>query len=72
MPELPEVEAWVRELDPLVSAHPIERAGPAHVVGGTIPVGSLAVRALGTWLGLREMTRPGPADALSTAADDVA
>jgi len=31
MPELPEVEAWVRELDPLVSAHPIERAGPAHV-----------------------------------------
>jgi formamidopyrimidine-DNA glycosylase len=31
MPELPEVEAWVRELAPLVSAHPIERAGPAHV-----------------------------------------
>ena len=31
MPELPEVEAWVRELDPLVSAHPIVRAGPAHV-----------------------------------------
>jgi formamidopyrimidine-DNA glycosylase len=31
MPELPEVEAWVRELDPLVSAEPIERAGPAHV-----------------------------------------
>ena len=31
MPELPEVEAWVRELDPLVSAFPIERAGPAHV-----------------------------------------
>lgn len=31
MPELPEVEAWVRELDPLVSAHEIERAGPAHV-----------------------------------------
>jgi len=31
MPELPEVETWVRELDPLVSAHPIERAGPAHV-----------------------------------------
>jgi formamidopyrimidine-DNA glycosylase len=31
MPELPEVEAWVRELDPLVSTHPIERAGPAHV-----------------------------------------
>jgi formamidopyrimidine-DNA glycosylase len=31
MPELPEVEAWVRELDPLVSAHPIEHAGPAHV-----------------------------------------
>jgi formamidopyrimidine-DNA glycosylase len=31
MPELPEVEAWVRELDPLVSAQPVERAGPAHV-----------------------------------------
>jgi formamidopyrimidine-DNA glycosylase len=31
MPELPEVEAWVRELDPLVSSSPIERAGPAHV-----------------------------------------
>jgi formamidopyrimidine-DNA glycosylase len=31
MPELPEVEAWVRELDPLVSAVPIERAGPAHI-----------------------------------------
>ncbi len=31
MPELPEVEAWVRELDPLVSVRPIERAGPAHV-----------------------------------------
>ena len=31
MPELPEVETWVRELDPLVSAAPIERAGPAHV-----------------------------------------
>ena len=31
MPELPEVEAWVRELDPLVSSAPIERAGPAHI-----------------------------------------
>jgi formamidopyrimidine-DNA glycosylase len=31
MPELPEVEAWVRELDPLVSAAPIETAGPAHI-----------------------------------------
>jgi formamidopyrimidine-DNA glycosylase len=31
MPELPEVEAWVRELDPLVSGSPIERAGPAHI-----------------------------------------
>ena len=31
MPELPEVEAWRRELDPLVRAHPIEKAGPAHV-----------------------------------------
>ncbi|HEU5206534.1 MAG TPA: DNA-formamidopyrimidine glycosylase family protein [Gaiellaceae bacterium] len=31
MPELPEVEAWVRELDPLVSRSPIDNAGPAHV-----------------------------------------
>ena len=31
MPELPEVEAWVRELDPLVSTACIERAGPAHI-----------------------------------------
>lgn len=31
MPELPEVEAWVRELDPLVSRAPIENAGPAHI-----------------------------------------
>jgi formamidopyrimidine-DNA glycosylase len=31
MPELPEVEAWVRELDPLVSRAPIDTAGPAHI-----------------------------------------
>jgi formamidopyrimidine-DNA glycosylase len=31
VPELPEVEAWVRALDPLVSAAPVERAGPAHI-----------------------------------------
>ena len=31
MPELPEVEAWLRELDPLVSRAPVERAGPAHI-----------------------------------------
>jgi formamidopyrimidine-DNA glycosylase len=31
MPELPEVEAWVRELNPQVSMYPIERAGPAHI-----------------------------------------
>jgi len=31
MPELPEVEAWVRELDPLVSRAPIETARPGHV-----------------------------------------
>jgi formamidopyrimidine-DNA glycosylase len=31
MPELPEVEAWVRELDPLVSRAPIEKAGPTHI-----------------------------------------
>ncbi len=31
MPELPEVEAWVRELDPLVTRAPVEHAGPAHI-----------------------------------------
>jgi formamidopyrimidine-DNA glycosylase len=31
VPELPEVEAWVRELDPLVSRSPIASAGPAHI-----------------------------------------
>jgi formamidopyrimidine-DNA glycosylase len=31
MPEYPEVEAWRRQLDPLVKRHPIEKAGPAHV-----------------------------------------
>lgn len=31
MPELPEVEAWVRELDAPVSAAPVEQAGPAHI-----------------------------------------
>jgi formamidopyrimidine-DNA glycosylase len=31
LPELPEVEAWRRELDPLVKRSPIEKAGPAHI-----------------------------------------
>jgi formamidopyrimidine-DNA glycosylase len=31
MPELPEVEAWVRELDPLVSRSPVARMGPSHI-----------------------------------------
>jgi formamidopyrimidine-DNA glycosylase len=31
MPELPEMEAWRRQLDAPVSAFPIEKAGPAHV-----------------------------------------
>jgi formamidopyrimidine-DNA glycosylase len=31
MPELPEVEAWRRELDDAVRAYPIQKAGPAHV-----------------------------------------
>ena len=31
MPELPEVEAWVRELGPLISRALIEQAGPAHI-----------------------------------------
>jgi formamidopyrimidine-DNA glycosylase len=31
LPELPEMEAWRRQLDEPVSAFPIARAGPAHV-----------------------------------------
>jgi formamidopyrimidine-DNA glycosylase len=31
MPELPEMEAWRRQLDDSVSAFPIEKAGPAHI-----------------------------------------
>ena len=31
MPELPEMEAWRRELDGPVSAFPITKAGPAHI-----------------------------------------
>jgi formamidopyrimidine-DNA glycosylase len=31
MPELPEMEAWRRELNDPVSAFPIEKAGPAHI-----------------------------------------
>ena len=31
MPELPEVEAWVRELDPQVARSPVETARPGHV-----------------------------------------
>ena len=31
MPELPEVEAWRRQLDPDVKRFPIAQAGPAHI-----------------------------------------
>jgi formamidopyrimidine-DNA glycosylase len=31
MPELPEMEAWRRQLNDRVSAHPIAKAGPAHI-----------------------------------------
>jgi formamidopyrimidine-DNA glycosylase len=31
LPELPEVEAWRRQLDPLVRKFPVEQAGPAHI-----------------------------------------
>jgi formamidopyrimidine-DNA glycosylase len=31
LPELPEMEAWRRELDDPVSAFPVEKAGPAHI-----------------------------------------
>src|SRR6201989_3586723 len=31
MPELPEMEAWRRQLDDPVGAFPVEQAGPAHI-----------------------------------------
>ena len=31
MPELPEMEAWRRQLSDPVSAFPIAKAGPAHI-----------------------------------------
>src|SRR5881628_2494219 len=31
MPELPEMEAWRRQLDGPVAAFPIAKAGPAHI-----------------------------------------
>src|SRR3954449_4385097 len=31
VPELPEMEAWRRQLNDPVSAFPIEKAGPAHI-----------------------------------------
>jgi formamidopyrimidine-DNA glycosylase len=31
LPELPEMEAWRRQLDDPVSAFPVEKAGPAHI-----------------------------------------
>ena len=49
MPELPEVEAWVRELDPLVSRAPIELARPGHIAtlkSFDPPPGALAGRSL--------------------------
>ncbi len=49
MPELPEVEAWVRELDPLVSQAVVERAGPAHIATLKTfdpPLSALAGRSL--------------------------
>jgi formamidopyrimidine-DNA glycosylase len=44
MPELPEVEAWVRELDPLVSRAPVGEAGPAHIA--TLKTFDPPIRAL--------------------------
>ena len=50
MPELPEVEAWVRELDPLVGAAPVARARAEHVAtlkSFDPPPGALEGRVLG-------------------------
>jgi formamidopyrimidine-DNA glycosylase len=49
MPELPEVECWVRELDPRVGRAPIASVGPAHIATLKTydpPLGVLAGRSL--------------------------
>src|ERR671931_560641 len=49
MPELPEMEAWRRQLDEPVRAFPIERAGPAHIATLKTfdpPLGALEARRL--------------------------
>ncbi len=50
MPELPEVEAWVRELDPLVGLAPVESARAEHIAtlkSFDPPPSALAGRLLG-------------------------
>jgi len=50
VPELPEVEAWVRELAPVVARAPIEKAGPAHIATLKTfdpPLATLEGRSLG-------------------------
>jgi formamidopyrimidine-DNA glycosylase len=44
MPELPEMEAWRRQLDDPVSAFPIAKAGPAHIA--TLKTFELPLREL--------------------------
>jgi formamidopyrimidine-DNA glycosylase len=49
LPELPEVEAWRRQLDPLVERSTVEHAGPAHIATLKTfdpPLGALAGKKL--------------------------
>src|SRR5881394_1193023 len=49
MPELPEMEAWRRQLNDPVSAFPIAKAGPAHIATlktATPPLATLEGRRL--------------------------
>ena len=58
MPELPEVEAWVRALNDPVAAFPVERAGPAHVATLVMIAASALCGGLALWswfFGLPEM-----------------
>jgi|SRR5579884_283255 len=68
MPELPEVEAWRRQLDPLVKRSPIEQAGPAHIA--TLKTFDPPLRAL-EGEGLRAVERRAKRFLLPTDDDEL-
>jgi formamidopyrimidine-DNA glycosylase len=68
VPELPEVEAWRRQLDPLVKRSPIEQAGPAHIA--TVKTFDPPLRAL-EGEGLRGVERRAKRFLLPTDDDEL-